>query len=195
MSRAKKRQQAIDDCVSQIRNVVGNEAPSKETLEVVKEKLVALAGHKDLFALEDFPPPDATTKRRSCLYRLSEDDDYGFALYANVADGKVDAPPHDHTTWAVIVGLLGEEENRFYTRAVEGVEQVGGAVVQKGSGVALLPDDLHSIHIKPGTPVLNFHMYGRALEQVPGRNYWSEPHKEWRTFPAHTDIREARYGY
>ncbi|MBO6825317.1 MAG: hypothetical protein JJ879_03885 [Sneathiella sp.] len=195
MSTAEKRQKAIDACVDQIREIVGQEDPSKATLEIVKAKLIELSAHKDLFTLADFPPPDANTKRRSCLYRLSEDDDFGFALYANVADGNVDAPPHDHTTWAVIVGLLGQEENRFYSRAEDGVKQVGGAVVEEGTGVALLPDDLHSIHIKQGAPVLNFHMYGRALEQVPGRNYWSEPNGEWRTFPAHTDIREARYGY
>ena len=188
-----KRQEVIKKHVDKIRDLVGDSAPDLSQLEQVKELLIKLAAHKDLFSLEDFPPPEADSKRRSCLYRLSEDDNYGFALYANVADGKVDAPPHDHTTWAVIVGLIGEEENRFYKKAEEGVAQTGGAVVKDGTGVALQPDDLHSIHINEGSPVLNFHMYGRALEQVPGRNYWSEPNKEWRTFPAHTDIREGRF--
>jgi len=194
MSKAEKRQAAIKASVDQIRTVVGGKPPTREVLEQVKELLLVLAAQKELFTLADFPPPDATTKRRSCLYRLSEDDDCGFALYANVADGKVDAPPHDHTTWAVIVGLLGTEENRFYTRVENGVEQTGSALVEEGAGIAFMPDDLHSIHIQPGEPVLNFHMYGRALEQLPGRNFWSEPNQEWRVFPAHTDIREARHG-
>ncbi len=193
MNMAAKRQDTIKEHVDQIRGLVGKETPDLSVLLQVKEILITLASDKELFSLEDFPPPEADSKRRSCLYRLSEDEDYGFALYANVANGKVDAPPHDHTTWAVIVGLIGEEENRFYDKSENGVTQTGDAVVKEGHGVALLPDDLHSIHIKEGGPVLNFHMYGRALEQVPGRNYWSAPNNEWRTFPAHTDIREGRF--
>jgi predicted metal-dependent enzyme (double-stranded beta helix superfamily) len=192
MTVAQQRQQKINETVSRIRDLIGDAVPDNALLQVTKEELLELAKHEDLFRLSDFPPPEAGSDRNSCLYRLSEDADHRFALYANVADGSVNAPPHDHTTWAVIVGLYGEEENRFYNRAEIGVSKTGSEIVQKGSGVTLLPDDLHSIHIKAGAPVLNFHMYGLALEQVPGRNYWSEKHQKWRVFPAHTDIREAR---
>jgi predicted metal-dependent enzyme (double-stranded beta helix superfamily) len=123
---------------------------------------------------------------------LSEDDDHGFALYLNVASGTVNAPPHDHTTWAVIVGIEGQEENRFYEKAPSGVKQIGGHVVEAGTGVALMPDDIHTIHIEDGAPVLNFHMYGLGLEQLHGRNFWNRNKEKWEIFPAHTDIREAR---
>ncbi|MCF8467549.1 MAG: hypothetical protein K9G33_09130 [Sneathiella sp.] len=183
---------AISETVSSIRNSAKGGEITPAVLADIKQQLISLAGEKHLFSLEDFPAPEADAKRRSCLYRLSEDDDHGFALYLNVASGKVNAPPHDHTTWAVIVGIEGQEENRFYKKATDGVEQIGSHIVEAGTGVALMPDDIHTIHIEEGAPVLNFHMYGLGLEQLHGRNFWNKNKGKWETFPAHTDIREAR---
>ncbi len=192
MSLSQERQTRIKMTVDNVRALLNGDILDRNILENVKEELLDLAKSKHLFTLDEFPPPKKGSDRNSCLYRLSEDEDHRFALYANVANGSVNAPPHDHTTWAVIVGLLGQEKNRFYKKISTGVEMVREEVVQERTGVTLLPDDLHSIHIEQGEPVLNFHMYGLALEQLPGRNYWSNKSKEWRTFPAHTDIREAR---
>ncbi len=192
MPTAEQRQSRLNETVDRIRDLVGETAPDLQTLQKIKNELIELASDKHLFRLEDFPPPEEEGKKNNCLYRLSEDADHRFALYANAASGAVKAPPHDHTTWAVIVGIYGQEENRFYRKTEIAPEVNATHIVEEGTGVTLLPDDIHSIHITPGDPVLNFHMYGLALEQLPGRNYWSEPNKEWRVFPAHTDIREAR---
>lgn len=192
MTVAEDRRAAISKTVGAIRNLAGSADISPQLLGKFKEELISLAREKHLFTLDDFPPPDAESKRRSCLYRLSEDDDHGFALYANAANGNVNAPPHDHTTWAVIVGVLGQEENRFYKRVPTGVEQIGSEMVEKGTGVTLMPDEIHTIHIEAGEPVLNFHMYGLGLEQLHGRNFWNKTKEIWEVFPAHTDIREAR---
>ncbi|WP_148301769.1 cysteine dioxygenase [Sneathiella glossodoripedis] len=192
MADSVRRGMLIKKAVDVIRSSLNGQTVSLEKLSVVEKQLNELAQHKELFTFEDFPPPTQDDPRTSCLYRLSEDEDHRFALYANVANGEVNAPPHDHTTWAVIVGVHGQEENRFYNKTNNGVAQVGSKVVELNSSVKLLADDLHSIHIKAGEPVLNFHMYGLALEQLHARNYWSEVKGQWKTFPAHTDIREAR---
>ena len=92
----------------------------------------------------------------------------------------------------MVVGIEGDEVNRFYRRSAQGVEQIRTEVVSPGKGVAMLPDDLHSIHIHDTTPVINFHMYGLALEQLHHRRYFDTHSGVWKTFPAHRDIREAR---
>ncbi|MDH3604429.1 MAG: hypothetical protein OEU26_32890, partial [Candidatus Tectomicrobia bacterium] len=73
------------------------------------------------------------------IYRLSEDEDHRFAMYMSTSIGAKDVPPHDHTTWAVIVGVQGTEENRFYERIDDGsvpgkgqLKQVGGEMVRPG---------------------------------------------------------------
>ena len=192
MANEPERRRAVTQTMDNIRRIAGTMPVDPKVLEDIKSELIALAQHKDIFSFENFPPPGKDQKRRSCLYRLSEDDDHGFALYVNSADGEVNAPPHDHTTWAVIVGVRGQEENRFYKRAAIGVEQIDAQMVEDGTGVTLMPDDIHTIHIKEGDPVLNFHLYGLGLEQLHGRNYWNKNKEIWEVFPAHTDIREAR---
>jgi len=56
-----------------------------------------------------------------------------------------------------------------------------------------MPDDLHSLDINTDVPMLNFHMYGLALEKLDKRQYYTASDDTWRHYPAHTDIREARY--
>lgn len=195
MTIKQQRAAAISDTVARIRDIENTHGVSRESLALIKQALLTLAERRELFSPEDFPPPSEGDPRNSCLYRVSEDADHRFALYVNSAHAATDAPPHNHTTWAVIVGIQGEELNRFYQHNPDPGKApllTGEAVVTAGTGAAFLPDDLHSIHITGDKLVLNFHMYGLALEQLHQRQYFSNKHGEWRVFPAHSDIREAR---
>jgi len=192
--RLPKRSAAIAATVTRVRNIEQSQGVTPESLRLIKQELMTLAAQSDLFPLEDFPPPAPGGPRASCLYRLSEDEDHRFALYANCALGRYANAPHNHTTWAVIVGVHGKEPNRLYRRTPDGgVEQIGEEIVEAGSGVTFMPDDLHSLDIDTDVPMLNFHMYGLALEKLDKRQYYTASDHTWRHYPAHTDIREARY--
>jgi predicted metal-dependent enzyme (double-stranded beta helix superfamily) len=188
--RAIERKEEIERAVADIRALERGGGVTRDTLEKIKQRLIRLAARQDLFTARDFPPPSAGDKRNSCLYRVSEDADHRFALYVNSSAGNYGTPAHNHTTWAVIVGVSGEELNRFYERADGGVREKGNAVVRQGSGVCFMPEDLHSIHIQ--APLLNFHMYGLALEELHHREYYKAEERVWKIFPPHSDIREAR---
>ena len=190
MDRASERRKAIEAAVADIREIERREGVTRASLEHIKARLIELAARSDLFEPKDYPPPEPGQKLRSCLYRLSEDADHRFALYANASLGGYGTPAHNHTTWAVIVGVTGEELNKFYDRAGGGVQEKGRDVVRQGTGVAFLPEDLHSIHIE--APLLNFHMYGLGLEQLHKREFYKEQENRWDVFPPHSDIREAR---
>jgi predicted metal-dependent enzyme (double-stranded beta helix superfamily) len=191
MDRAGERKREIEAAVADVRAIEKADGVSRESLEKIKARLMRLAARKDLFTTADYPPPEPGAKRNSCLYRISEDADHRFALYANASAANYGTPAHNHTTWAVIVGVTGEELNRFYDRSADGgVKEKGQFVVKQGTGVAFLPEDLHSIHIDK--PLLNFHMYGLALEQLSHREYYKAKEGAWAVFPPHSDIREAR---
>jgi predicted metal-dependent enzyme (double-stranded beta helix superfamily) len=192
MDRATARTREIDAAMADIRAIEARDGITRESLEAIKARLLQLAVRTDLFTLEDYPPPQPGAKRNSCLYRLHEDADHRFALYANASRGQFASPAHNHTTWAVIVGVIGGDElNRLYDRAPDGgVSEKGQRVVRQGSGVAFLPDDLHSIHIDQ--PLLNFHLYGLGLEQLTRREYYKPEERAWAVFPPHSHIREAR---
>ncbi len=193
MSRATKRSSEIADTVNRIRKIEANQGVNPDALEAIRSELLKLAAKTELFSMDDFPPPPETAGNPSCLYLLSEDDDHRFALYANSNNRRYVNAPHNHTTWAVIVGVHGEEPNRFYKRTEDGgVEQTGSAVVRAGTGVTFLPDDLHSLDIAGRAPMLNFHMYGLAIPQLFKRQYYNERDHSWNYYPPHTDIRDMR---
>lgn len=188
-----ERRVAIEDTMADIRAIEADKGVTREGVEAIRDRLIELASRRELFSLDEFPPPAEDEGAKSCLYRLAQDSDDRFALYANASRGSVGTPAHNHTTWAVVVGFEGQELNRFYRRSTTtGVEQIGEHLVEAGTGVAMLPDDLHSIHIDG--PALNFHCYGLALERLDRREYYDAKADEWRVFAAHSDIREARAG-
>ncbi len=184
------RKLAVEKTVADVRAIERTEGVSRESLDRIKQRLMRLAAQQELFTASDYPPPEPGSKRNSCLYRISEDPDRRFALYVNSSMGNYSTPAHNHTTWAVIVGVSGEELNRFYDRVETGVREKGSAIVRQGTGVAFMPDDLHSIHIS--APLINFHMYGLALEALDHREYYKAEERVWKVFPPHSDIREAR---
>jgi len=187
-----ERGAAIDETMADIRAIEAEEGVTRAGVEAIRDRLLQLVARREMFPLEDFPPPSEDDGAKSCLYRIAQDDDDRFALYVNASRGSVATPAHNHTTWAVVVGFEGQELNRFYERSdAAGVEQVDEHLVEAGTGVAMLPDDLHSIHIDG--PALNFHCYGLALERLDGRVFYDRKAGEWRTFDAHGDIREARH--
>ena len=191
MDRTEQRRRTVAEAVADIRAIEAREGVTREGLARIRERLITLAAQTELFGPDDFPPPGTGDSRRSALYRLSEDADHRFALYANASHGGYGTPAHDHTTWAVIVGVTGAELNKLYEPTQDGgVREKGAFTVRAGSGVAFMPTDLHSIHID--APLINFHMYGLGLEQLHSRRYYKPAENAWAIFPPHADIREAR---
>ena len=192
-ARREARCRAVEAAVADIRAIERDHGVTRGGLARMRLRLLQLAEHADLFPTEDFPPPDGDVDFPANIYRIAEDDDHRFALYVQSARGALDTPAHNHTTWAVIAGIRGNELNRFYERTADGgVVQTGRRVVQKGSAVAFLPDELHSIHVAGDDTVINFHMYGLALDHLHEREYYRADDHSWRNFPAQQDIIDAR---
>ncbi len=192
--RAVERAAAVADAMDDIARV---DAHCRERggidrtgLERIKERLLRLAERDDLFSDEDFPPPQAAGA--SISYRIAQNDDEELALYIQSVGNGTSAPPHEHRTWAVIVGMRGRELNRLYGPcASSGEPQVQHEVaVERGTGVTMLSDDVHSIQIEGAAT--NFHCYGLALERLDGRLFWHARTAQWQPFIDDSQIVEAR---
>lgn len=186
---------AIRDCLDDIKAHVAARGAGRAGLEGVKTRLLRLAARRDLFRYERFPVPGRERGRRSAVYLLDEEADRSFALFAvSEVEGNM-SPPHDHTTWAVLAGVEGEEVNRFYDRLDDGreggraeIRERGQATVKAGAAVALLPDDIHSIHCPRPAPTLSFHLYGRSIAHLPERMMFDMRDGTCRVFPANPSI-------
>jgi predicted metal-dependent enzyme (double-stranded beta helix superfamily) len=190
---AQERRRAIDEALAEVRRIEAEQGISRESLEAIKAVLIDLSRRKDLFDEQDFPPP--TREKPNVLYLLNEDPDGRFALYMSCGWPGKQTPPHDHTTWAVIVGLGGEEENRIYERTDDrsqpgkgNVRVVRTVVLKDGAGIAYMPDDIHSIHNLGTEPTRHFHLYGRSLEQLPNRVQYDTAQGTYKVFPASPNI-------
>jgi predicted metal-dependent enzyme (double-stranded beta helix superfamily) len=175
---AARRRQSVDATLAGIRALLAPGEPDRATLAAIAARLETLAADKALFSREDFPPPAATAGvDASTRYRLNpEDGGEGLALYLNSLNPGKTTAPHNHTTWAVIVAVEGQELNRLYERAGGGGDPARARIrlereftVQPGASIAFLPDDIHSIHVTGAESTLHFHLYGRPLEALTGR--------------------------
>ncbi len=168
---AEHRKSRIAEAVGQMKSTIAREGESRESLARVLAVVQGLAAEPGLWPRDAFPdPPEGELQVRYLVHR---DPDDTYALYLNVIRPGRKVVPHNHTTWACIAAVEGVEENRVYRRLDAGgcpgparLEEVEMIPVQPGRGIALMPDDIHSVTIPAGQVIRHLHMYGRALEAL-----------------------------
>jgi len=170
---ASRRHAAVAAFIAEARHFLdGIDDPDRETLLPVARALERLGLQRDLFPAEHFP---VSASNPAQIYRLSEDVDGRYALYISAGlPGKAQAP-HDHTTWAIIAGIAGNERNVFYRReptfdpARDRLAETSRSDVAAGGSVTLLPDDVHTIELVGEEAGLHLHFYGLALDRLSRR--------------------------
>jgi rhodanese-related sulfurtransferase/predicted metal-dependent enzyme (double-stranded beta helix superfamily) len=173
MTMHEERAHAVRQLVDQARGIEKT-GVSPATLERIGGLLARLAQRAELFPQDEFPLGDD-----GGIYRLSEDPDHRFALYASAGGPGKKVPPHNHTTWAVIAGVHGEERNVVYDRLDNGSQadrvQLREATakektLRRGDVITYLADDFHHIETPAGSgTALHLHFYGLSLEHLPDR--------------------------
>ncbi len=169
------RAAAVAEAVGRIRAIEAGQGVTRPALEAVRDELMRLAGQEHLFPSAEFPPPPDGEKG-SRRYLLHEEPGNRFALYLNALNPGNETRPHDHTTWAVVVAVEGQELNRVYERLDDASDPERCSIrlreevmVEPGRGIAFMPDDIHSIHTQGSVPTRHLHLYGLALERLDQR--------------------------
>ncbi|HEX5464264.1 MAG TPA: rhodanese-like domain-containing protein, partial [Burkholderiales bacterium] len=188
-----RRHRAVEACLERVRATEKRYGTGPDLIDALKPILTDLALQTELFPLQSFP---VAAGKQGGLYELSVDSDCRFALYASAGVPGKFQPPHDHTTWAVISGVYGDEHNVLYERvddrSVAGrgrIEKRSELTVRRGNAIGFLGHDFHTIEVISSTPALHLHLYGRALDCLEERVYFPEiAGGEYRRFMAKPDL-------
>lgn len=169
------RAAAVASTIDRIRAIEAQEGVTRPALEKIRAEMLKLAAQEHLFPSANFPPPP-NGEKGSNRYLLQEDPGGRFALYMNALNPGNSTKPHDHTTWACVVAVDGQELNKVYERVDDGSDPEKcelrvreEIMVEPGRGICLMPEDIHSIHTTGNVPTRHLHMYGLALEKLDGR--------------------------
>lgn len=168
------RPDVIEAFLQKVR-VIHQRGVDRAALSEIVGLLEGLAERRDLFNFDSFPAPVPGQGSTAFRYRLNDDGDTPTLYLNSLLPGK-STIPHNHETWAIISAVEGQEINYVYQRDDEGREPgyttlhlEKEVIVQPGTSISFLGEDLHGIRVAGEQPTLHFHLYGLPLESLNGR--------------------------
>ena len=175
----------LDAYIGELRRIVAS-----ETDPAAITTLVAPLARKFAQAVEWSRP-----EYRACdpeqgfgVHLLHEEPDHALALFLIAWLPGRGTTPHNHKTWAVVVGLTGEEQETNYERLDRGetpghaeLAQRGAQIMRAGDVACCHPEHIHAVR-NVGTDIaMSLHTYGRHFNYT-GRSDFDLEEKRERPF-------------
>lgn len=166
---------AIQAFLAEARLIVTQTPDDAKKLEALTPLLRRLAATPDLLSADQMV---STSTERATRHTLHEAPDHSLALWAVVWPTGYSTLPHNHHTWAVVVGLRGAETNTFWQRMDDGsqpgraeVRQTGAVTMKRGDVVTMVGSDIHSVANHEPEPSVSIHFYGCNPDTLPREQF------------------------
>jgi rhodanese-related sulfurtransferase/predicted metal-dependent enzyme (double-stranded beta helix superfamily) len=173
------RFEAVAAFLNEARQIAYDLGVGEAALERMGQRLVVLGRRTELFPREHFPVEPGSL---NTLYRLAEDVDGRFALFACASVPGCSTPPCQLTTWAVMTGVYGQAHGVIYRRleddppGVARLQSVREGTAALGRALTFSSDEVHSLEIVGPEPGLHLHLYGLAIDRLPDCVRFEGPH-------------------
>lgn len=158
---------SIRDYVEDLRTIVADGRSEREIVERVKPLARRLAAAPGWLRPEH---RECNPEQGFGVHLLHEEPGHDLAVFVIAWLPDRGTLPHNHKTWAVVVGLEGQERESFWERRDDGsrpgharIERAGERLMREGDVSACLPDEIHSVWNCGGSTSLSLHTYGRHI--------------------------------
>jgi predicted metal-dependent enzyme (double-stranded beta helix superfamily) len=175
---------SIQQLVADLRRVTSETADEHDILSRIRPLARRAALSRDSWLEKRFYAADA--EQGFGLHMLHEEPDHSLAVFAVSWLPNRGAPPHNHGTWAVVVGVDGPEKNVFFERTDDGnhpgyaeLKKIGEKIFDFGEVLAMPNGGLHSIRNESKAVTVSLHIYGKHLNHT-GRSQF-DPGKKTET--------------
>ena len=157
----------LQDFVSDLRTLAATASSPAETLARVRPLAVRLAHERAWLRPEHYR---TDPEQGFLVHLLHEEPNHDLAVMALAWLPGRGTPPHDHGTWAIVVGVDGTERNTFWRRTDDRtrpghaeLEKVSERVCGEGDVVQMLPGAIHSVTNSGDKVAVSLHVYGRHI--------------------------------
>ena len=161
----------ISDLVADLRRITSETTDEHQILSRVRPLARRAALSRDVWLEKRFYAADPD--QGFGLHMLHEEPDHTLAIFAVSWLPNRGAPPHNHGTWAVVVGVDGPEKNVFFERADDGshpgyaeLKKIGEKIFDFGEVVAIPNGGLHSVWNETTSVSVSLHIYGKHLNHT-----------------------------
>jgi predicted metal-dependent enzyme (double-stranded beta helix superfamily) len=157
----------IEQFVTDLRAITTETSDARAIVERVRPLALKLAASKAWLEPRHYScDPD----QGFGAHLLHEDPDHTLAVFAAAWLPGRGAPPHNHGTWAVVVGVDGEEKNTFWRRLDDGtrpgyaeIREAGDRIFGPGEIVTFQPESIHSVVNETDRVTISLHVYGKHV--------------------------------
>lgn len=160
----------IRSYVDDLRKICATTADESEIFERLAPR-VAVLGQDRSWVEDRFMSPDPSIGFSA--YLLHAESDQSLAVLAVSWVPGMGIEPHDHGTWAVVAGVIGDERNIRYKRLDDGkdpnyaqLEKKGEYVAGPGDVVCLKSGGIHEVRNESDAVALSLHTYGKHINHT-----------------------------
>jgi predicted metal-dependent enzyme (double-stranded beta helix superfamily) len=158
---------AVDDYTVDLRRIAADESDPRRIVERVRPLAAKLAATRG-WMRDAYRECDAA--QGFGVHLLHEEPDHSLAVFVICWQPDRGTLPHNHKTWAVVVGLEGSERETLWERIDDGtrpghaeLKLKAERLVRAGDVSSCLPEDIHGVWNAGAAPSISLHTYGRHI--------------------------------
>lgn len=156
----------FNELVNKLKTTTGSHLSEAEMMQSVRPYLENVIKCSFSWLEADFYHVDSVAGFNG--YKIYEEENHTLAIYVTSWLSGRGAPPHNHGTWSLVGGLVGEETNIFWKRIDDGakegygeISEINKVICKAGDILMLDSNTIHSVINQTSQVSISLQIYGK----------------------------------